>query len=418
MRVPTVLLLLLLAAPPAPATELGANYNQYLPDIHNGLVAKSGAKWVRAFVNVQRNYLEFAAANPSVITGVLDANIAQTPDVVSGNADIMAVLAVNKLVEVKGMQVRGERIKTILSLKTDFKVGCDKAKPAECAGVPAVGTLQMQHLLTAIHDRLLTGNLGAYVDVLIVGNEPMFETPVADAAKYGQYLELLVAELVKLRAAQGWTFRIFAGALNKASTLKNDPILTTVIDVVKSNKDVEGLDLHLHVASLAEADADIDFVRNAKGVTKDIVSTEFSLVNLWSAHANEPLGDWGPRNGYPADMPLYKWLNVLMQQAADGKPIAKGRFASYFRAQPWYPDHWFATFFYVMEKYGLLAATYGLQSTPTVPPVEYKADSTLWIVNFVYNGSLLGLDDDGFYETSPLVYPEFRAIARKQWGHH
>ena len=123
MRVPTVLLLLLLAAPPAPATELGANYNQYLPDIHNGLVAKSGAKWVRAFVNVQSNYLEFAAANPSVITGVLDANIAQTPDVVSGNADIMAVLAVNKLVEVKGMQVRGARIKTILSLKTDFKVG-------------------------------------------------------------------------------------------------------------------------------------------------------------------------------------------------------------------------------------------------------------------------------------------------------
>ena len=53
-------------------------------------------------------------------------------------------------------------------------------------------------------DRLLANDLGAYVDILVVGNEPMFETPVADAARYGEFLDLLVAELVKLRAAQGW----------------------------------------------------------------------------------------------------------------------------------------------------------------------------------------------------------------------
>lgn len=38
-----------IAPHPVGATELGGNYNQYICDIYNGLVTKSGAKWVRAF---------------------------------------------------------------------------------------------------------------------------------------------------------------------------------------------------------------------------------------------------------------------------------------------------------------------------------------------------------------------------------
>jgi hypothetical protein len=415
MRIAFAALALLLAVPFARATELGVNYNQNLGDIHNGLILRSEAKWARAFINVPRNYLEFGAADPSVITGVLDANIEQTPDRVSGNADVLAVVAVNKFIEIKGMLVRGQRVGTILSLKTDFKVGCVPDKPEACAGVPEVGTPEMKDLVDAILDRLTVGKLGAYVDILVVGNEPMFETNVGDAAKYGRFLQLLVSELVQLRAKEGWQFRIFAGALNKAAQLRADPLLTTIVDFVNTHPDVDGLDMHLHVGSLDEADADLDFVRNTKGVTKDIISTEFSLVNLWSAHASDPLGAWGASNGYPADMPLYAWLNELMKQAQAGQPIAPARFASYFRAQSWYPEGWFTSFFGILRKHGVMAATYGLQSTPAVPPIEYKPDSTLWIVNFVYNGSILGLGLDGFYVVSPLVYPEFQGIARGQW---
>lgn len=415
MRIVAIVLVLLLVAPGARATELGANYNQYLPDIYNGALARAGVRWVRGFVNVQRNYLTFDAPNPSVITGVLEGNIAQKGDIVSGSADILAVQAVDKFVEVKGMKVRGERLKTILSLKTDFKVGCVVGKPAACAGVPAVGTPAMQSLLTAIHDRLLANDLGAYVDILVVGNEPMFETPVADARRYGEYLDLLVAELVKLRTAQGWSFRIFAGALNKASTLKDDPILETVLDVVNRNADVEGLDLHLHVRSLAEADADLDFVRNTKGVSKDIVTTEFSLVGLWTEKAHEKLGDWGVAYGYPFDMKFYEWLNVLMKRAGDGHPVAPAEFMSFFRSRQWYTEQWFTDFFGALERYHLLAATYGLQSTPVVPTLQYKPDSMLWIVNFVWNGSLFGLGDDGFYVSNPIVAPEFAKIAARPW---
>ena len=415
IRFATFALALALCAPAARATELGANYNQYLPDVYNGALARAGVRWVRGFVNVQRNYLTFDAPNRSVITGVLEANIAQQGDRVSGSADILAVQAVDKLIEVKGMKVRGERLKTILSLKTDFKVGCVEDKPAACAGVPAVGTREMRDLVTAIHDRLLANNLGAWVDIVVVGNEPMFETPVADAARYGEFLDLLVAELVKLRADQGWGFRIFAGALNKASTLKHDPILEAVIDVVNRNPHVDGLDMHLHVDSIGEADADLDFVRNAKGVTKDIITTEFSLVGLWTQKAEDRLGYWGEVRGYPQDTTFRDWLNLLLMRAGDGHPVPPAEFMSFFRSRYWYTEQWFADFFAVLERHRLLAATYGLQSTPVVPPLQYKPHALLWVVNFVWNGSLFGLGPDGFYVDNPIVAPEFARIAKKQW---
>ena len=54
-----------------------AFYNQYIPDIHNGLIAKAWANSGRAFMNVQRDCLEFTNPNPSVITGVLEADIGE-----------------------------------------------------------------------------------------------------------------------------------------------------------------------------------------------------------------------------------------------------------------------------------------------------------------------------------------------------
>jgi len=225
----------------------------------------------------------------------------------------------------------------LLSLKTDFKVGCSDDAPKACACVPAVGTPPMYDLVTAIHDRLLANNLGACVDALVVGNEPMFETPTADAVRYGEYLGLLVAELVKLRADQGWSFRIFAGALNKASTLKHVPILATVIDVLNDSPHVDGLEMHLHVDSVGEADADLDFVRNAKGVTKDIITTEFSLVGLWTQKADEPLGDWGKPCGRPPHTTFRDWRNALLARAGEGRPASRAEFMSFIRLRDWHP---------------------------------------------------------------------------------
>lgn len=68
--------------------QIGGNCNEAICAISPELVAKSGVPWVRAFVNIPRNYLKFndlapleppsSAAVPP--TGVLSANISQPAD--------------------------------------------------------------------------------------------------------------------------------------------------------------------------------------------------------------------------------------------------------------------------------------------------------------------------------------------------
>lgn len=65
-------------------------------------------------------------------------------------------------------------------------------------------------------------------------------------------------------------------------------------------------DLHLHVEIVAQAEADVNFVRNTIGAAKKIISTEFSLVGQWNQYSDVPLENPG-LNGCPAGMKLFEW---------------------------------------------------------------------------------------------------------------
>ncbi|MBI4469733.1 MAG: hypothetical protein HY650_10470 [Acidobacteria bacterium] len=200
----------------------------------------------------------------------------------------------------------------------------------------------MTYLMRAIEKFLTTHNRGAYIHILVVGNEPMFEVPDSDADKYEAYLQFLIDRVDALRTANaGWTYEIFTGALNRASELgakvPPHPILQKIITITKENTKVSGIDLHL----------------------------------------------------------------------------------SYFDAQPWYPKNWFTTMFNMFQRYGLYAVTYGLESPPKIPAALDLLDekSTLWVLNFIYNGTLLGTSADGYYNTNPLVFPDFVSHMRNGLGH-
>ena len=412
-----ILAVLLLSPMSAGAQELGGGYNQFIPDIYNGLVARSKVKWVRAFLNIPRNYLVFdpMCIDFGCVVNVLSSNISEPPDAVSTEDEMLAIAAASKIPELKSVSVDGQPIKIILSLKLDYKY--------QNMGVPSVDSPAGQYLMSAIEELLTNANLGSYIDILVVGNEPMFEVPISEAGRcpdgnYCKLLNALIDEVYGLKAANGWSYQIFTGALNHAyengTTIPPNPILADIIDITKTNPKVSGIDLHEHVQSVAEADSDLNFIRNTEGITKEIISTEFSLVELWNSHANDHLGAWGARNGFSRDTLLYQWLNYLMVIAAQGHPIGKGKFMSYFAAQSWYPKGWFSAFFNVFQKYGVYAATYGLQVTPPVPLVPLTSDSQLWVLNWVYNGTLLGMGADGFYNINPLVYADFRNVIKAQ----
>ncbi|HYL58090.1 MAG TPA: hypothetical protein VEU51_04415 [Candidatus Acidoferrales bacterium] len=378
--------------------EVGANYNQWLADVDPGLLHKSGVKWLRAFVNIERNFLTFNKAGR--ITGVLESNISQPTDSVSSDSENLGSYSISHFVNSKSVLVNGQPIKLILSLKFDFKY--------QNAGVPNPKSKEMAYLLSAVEQFLKKDNLGGQIDILVVGNEPMFETPVQDAQKFGAFLNLLIEDVDSLKSENpGWNYRIFAGALNKASSMPDDPILQQVIAITNGNPRVAGLDLHEHVASLPEQLADLEFVRTTEKVTKQLISTEFSMVGLWDAHSSDLLGAWGAQHGFGSKTPLFQWIDDLVQLAAMGNAIDQNEFLSYFEIQPWYPAGWFATMFEQFKCQNTYAVTYGIQTPISVPPILYDKTSMLWYVNFVFNCTLFGMGSDGYCNTNPLVFSDF-----------
>jgi hypothetical protein len=338
-----VLAALLSSAVTARAVELGGGYNEQLANIYNALIVKSGVKWVRAYVNIPRNCLTFAypfgTPPPNPITGIVEGNIFQETSHVSSDADVLAVAAVDRLINTKAVMVDGQPMKIILSLKQDFTY--------PYANVPPFGRVpttieEIGYLLTAIENLLTTNDRGKYIDILVVGNEPMYEvqpnTDQATADNYVAYLNVLIPALEALRSNNNWGFQIFVGALNHPSSPDNagNTILPAVLNFLRDNPQrVAGIDLHEHVMDPNDVVGDIQLVKQYLQPGQKIISTEFSLIELWNARQNQPLGQWGRRHGYTEQTLMYVWINDLIQKAADGRPVGQGYFMSFFDGQSW-----------------------------------------------------------------------------------
>lgn len=296
-----VLVVLLLSAVTVQAVELGGGYNEQIGSIYNALIVKSRVKWVRAYVNIPRNYLTYGSnLNPPgtpptyPIAGVVEDNIFQEPDHVGSDADVLAVAAVDRLINAKTARVDCQPIKIILSLKHDFTYPYQDKPPV--GRVPTT-IAEWGYLLTAIETLLTTNNRGQYIDILVVGNEPMYEvqpnTDQTTADNYVAYLNFLIGNLDALKKSNHWGFEIFVGALNRPSFLTAPPntILPAVLNVLQSNPtSVAGIDLHEHVMDPSEALLDIQLVKQYLQPGQKIISTEFSLIELWTYHQKNPLG--------------------------------------------------------------------------------------------------------------------------------
>lgn len=431
----------------ARATELGGGYNEQIANLNNSIIAKSGVKWVRAYVNLPRNYLTFGEIEnidpPGLvypIVGAVEGNITQPLAAVSSDADVLAIAALDQLINAKSVVVGGGPVKVILSLKHDFSYPYPVGQPIPANGFPdwdtPEGKAEIEVLLTTIKGLLTTHNRGNAIDIIVTGNEPMFEiqpnTSPETAANYGKYLNVLISQLdawkqeQNLLAGNNWKYQIFVGALNSPipppdpllPELPNQ-ILPVVLNVAQTNPLVDGLDLHEHVMDPREARSDIRYVKSFLRSDQKIISTEFSIIKLLAANQNEPLGSWGPLNGYgreSADWPMYQWINTLMERVGNGRAVSREKFLSFFNTRSWYPKSWFRTMFEIFEDEGLYAVTYGLEEVPRYPWQLNKLDGTSlpWALNAAYNATILGRSKDGCPQTNPLVFPEFRnAIDRR-----
>lgn len=375
------------------STLVGANFNENIDEIAGvtDLMFDSKVEYVRSFVQIAQNFLK---KNNGAITGIKD----EAYDTYTDSKDLIKIRTASN-----------NKIKLIMSLKIPFGNFTHN--------VPTKDSKEMGYVIEACRKFLVLHNLGNNIDILVMGNEPMWENGGNDE-NYRDFLIVMASKLAEWKETYGWKFKVFAGALNRVSlNATSNPLIPIVISQVKENPLIDGLDLHIHALDLEEIGNTLKMVREDFKMEKEIIVTEFSMVWLYNKHINDNLGQWGTNNGYSSGMKMYEWLNNAIDRAKAGRPISQEEFASFFENNGWYTKNWFKIFYDEFEKYGVSCATgrFSCVLKDGDDNTRYTSSSTMWDLNAIYNSKLLGVDAfTGYMNPNPLVYPDYKAIIEKE----
>lgn len=352
----------------APQDALGANFNEEPRGMTPAVLDDLGTRWVRGFVPMPQ--LDSVAA----------------PD----------QRAIKSLLSFAAVGYH-----TVLSLKFPYQ-----DKP-----LPQPGTSAMDTELARV-DKALAAVLGK-VDILVIGNEPFLETRAEDRADrlnpfYAALSAHVIAERAK-RCGSDCRTRLYMGALNRLEKPEwRTPAVNAWLAHVKDTPELDGVDLHPHVAALEHARQYTDYALPRIRTDQRFLATEFSLVHWWKEHWTDPIpGSYADRYGVPADTAF--WEEV---RKAAANPFPQERWRDLLMNSTWFAsrqNHLTNQVKQFRATGRLAVATYGTLQGPAMIR-DLGPDKTPWLLNSLYANLVAQRSPDGYLPHNPAFYQDFRAL--------
>ncbi|KAI0478422.1 hypothetical protein GGR56DRAFT_672458 [Xylariaceae sp. FL0804] len=381
------------SAAPGPTAALGAlggNYNGNLDWLSFAELDQVQARWVRGFVSVH-NFNARAPEKGPHISALLRA------------ADA-------------GYHV-------ILSLQWDYR---DSSAGFPQAGSPAHNE-ELRRLNILL--RLFMGR----VDVIVIGNEPDYETPGGPVGNGGQgpderfsvFYEEMAAAVIDFRrrssssagaeAEQQWRKHtaLYMGAfVNLDQPAYHTRAASRMLAFIAATPELAGPDLHAHMPTLERHRAMLDWVLPRLRPDQSFLVTEFSLVSRWKGHMRDVVAaPYRARHGLAPDARVWQVLD-----GAIATPVPAPQWRAFLRGEPWYARN--ATTFLAdaLRLYRgtgrLHVATYAL-SPMRMRRHPFGEDDVPWLLNGLYVPSTVQVDDADAHAPRPENWPwaeEFRRL--------
>ncbi|MAT68696.1 MAG: hypothetical protein CMJ58_04160 [Planctomycetaceae bacterium] len=318
---------------PAAAQILGANYNETSRYVDEAQLALSKTKWVRGFFD-----------------------ILQMQDV--GN------LATNdNIVGLRRAQAAGQQV--IFSFKWAFE--------NHNQNVPTPGSPQEAALFARAVETLEA--VGAPINHIVLGNEPMWETRQADlqrpapgeAPAVVTFTERLLDYVQQhYGALQTQRPQYYVGSLNRLYDAgpQGSAVVQEFFQLARDNPLVAGVDLHVHYDTLQEAQEMMQFARSTLGAGKDLLATEFSPVWRYQNALDEPIGadpagaQFAQQYGYEPSLLVQDYLHD-----AFASQVSRQEWTDFIVSQPWFNEHHIRNMHALFRQHGVSVATLGYNQT-------------------------------------------------------
>lgn len=365
------------------APTLGANLNGRPRRLGSNLelLDESNTTWVRAFFDVRKKM------NDGLVPS-------EDPDVVALRR-----------------AVREQDCKLIVSLKWGFKVNWQWDEK-ESMPVPDQGSRYEAEML-----RCATRYLGAIdepIDVVVLGNEPMWETEYTDIVTDDPPIVRFTRTVKEHLLAHGdhGTPKYLLGAFNQMDNrhLWKYPYSAfgrEMFQMAREDDDIDGIDLHVHYDELADARK---MLETARELVPDgmLTVTEFSPVVRYEKHAQTPIGGWetgrefAAEYGYPQKMSVVDYFELAKEE-----PRSRDELGDFYAAMPWYGEDELERTYELFDQYDVSIGTLGFMQDKGMRKANWRRpDWSPFHINLLYQQALM--EGDGAH---PHYFEDYRRFA-------
>ena len=366
----------------ADAPVFGANLNGRPRRLLNRLelIDASDTTWVRAFIDVRAK----------LVSGVPPK---RDPD----------VLALRQAARERGC-------KLIVSLKWDFKANWGDKEPMR---VPPADSRDERELCRCAAQYLAA--VGAPIDIVVLGNEPMWETLPADICVPDSPL-LRFTRTVKehlVRRGDHGDPNYLVGAFNR---IHDDAIrerrfghfCREVFEMVREDEDVDGVDLHLHYHGLGEAEEMLAVTRDELP-DATLTVTEFSPVLRYARHVDDPISASAAGERFARDRGLPPETTVVEYfEHAKRNPLPAEELAAFYDAMPWYNHDHVEDIYALFSEFGVSVGTFGLLQGEGMRNEDWTVGWQPFHINFLFQPALLRTDRGIEHTAHPHYIDDYR----------
>lgn len=332
--------------------EMGVNVNERPHWLKSQLLKQSQTTWVRAFIEAS-HYIK-------------------------GKRDLDDDFRIRAL---KNVAKSGRKI--ILSIKWDLnEAGWHTPKPGS--------NKEKQWFRFAGH---LVKKLDGDLSIIVLVNEITIDTPEPDLQKnrdgiipFVRFQKRLLSYISKLNphASDGKALPIYTGGFTRLDLRKQQerPVNKAMFKWINKDDRITGADFHIHQPDYKSSARAVDFIRK-QIPQKPLIVTEFSLIWKWKAHLGDRIGSTPDGRAFSNHYDLDPNLTVAeFYTNVFSKPVSEKEWQAFLKSQPWFEPNYLDVMGRLMEKHGVVVATYAFTINPDgIGPRKVTPHSTPWFIN-------------------------------------
>lgn len=294
-----------------------------------------------------------------------------------------------------------------VSLLWDFKGTFGKTK----MNVPEPGSRQERALFE--YATKLLAAIDHPPEVLVLGNEPMWETPKEDVhgpnpavVPFTRNLKDHLVEHYRTGESKllvGSFNRLHSGYLNRYFS----HFRRGFFEMARNDGDIDGVDLHVHFEKFEEAEEMIATAREE--VPNGIVTTtEFSPAGRYNKHENTKIAQFESgkrfvnRYDFPEDMTVKQYF-----KRAINNPRPRKEIAAFYEAMPWYNVRFVEDMYNLLKEYEVSVGFILFMVGPGLGNGNWPTSWTPYPLNGLYQVPLINTK----YGAHPHYLSDYRARA-------